>query len=173
MLDNGSGSFTSQERTIEQTMEVLPHGTRRLAAQLRTTAGFDALWNILTSYETLNEFIPNLDVSEVKSKNGNELTLRQVGSQNFLGFKFSAEVFIKLSEFKDKGALKFYLIKGDFRRFEGAWIITKLPNGEGSSLLYELTVQGCLGMPVSLIENRLREDLRDNLLAVEKAAIGS
>ena len=43
--------------------------------------------------------------------------------------------------------------------------------GRGSCLLYELTVQGCIGMPVGLIEARLREDLKVNLLAVEQAAI--
>ena len=38
-------------------------------------------------------------------------------------------------------------------------------------MLYDLTVQGCLGMPVALIEQRLRDDLTTNLLAVEKAAL--
>ena len=46
----------------------------------------------------------------------------------------------------------------------------KVDEGNGSCLLYELTVQGCIGMPVGLIEARLREDLKNNLLAVEKAA---
>ena len=41
---------------------------------------------------------------------------------------------------------------------------------EGSSLLYELTVQGCLGMPIALIEERLRDDLSSNLTAVEAEA---
>ncbi|MDP6833895.1 MAG: SRPBCC family protein, partial [Prochlorococcaceae cyanobacterium ETNP1_MAG_9] len=69
------------------------------------------------------------------------------------------------------GSLTFHLLKGDFRRFEGAWRMHELTDGEGSCLLYELTVQGCLGMPVALIEQRLREDLKTNLLAVEQAAL--
>ena len=48
--------------------------------------------------------------------------------------------------------------------------IRKLNNELGTCLIYELTVQGCLGMPVGLIERRLREDLSSNLLAVEKEA---
>ncbi len=160
-----------RERTIEQTMEVLPHGTRRLAAQLSTPIGFESLWSVLTSYERLHEFIPNLDRSDVENRKGNEITLRQIGSQKFLGFKFSAEVRLKLIEYKNEGFLRFSMLQGDFRRFEGSWSISNLPNQDGSSLVYELTVQGCLGMPVSLIENRLREDLTNNLLAVEKAAI--
>ena len=34
-------------RTIEQTMEKLSGGTRRLAAQLTTSASFESLWNVI------------------------------------------------------------------------------------------------------------------------------
>jgi len=46
-------------RTIEQTMEKLSGGTRRLAAQLTTSASFDSLWSVLTDYDRLNLYIPN------------------------------------------------------------------------------------------------------------------
>ncbi len=160
----------SRDRTIEQTMEVLPQGTRRLAAQLRTPIGFDSLWEVLTNYDKLSDFIPNLDLSKIQTRDGNRIILKQVGSQDFLGLKFSAKVLLELIEEKSAGILKFRLLKGDFRRFEGSWLIAELPNDQGSSLVYELIVQGCLGMPVSLIENRLRQDLSNNLLAVEKTA---
>jgi hypothetical protein len=32
-------------------------------------------------------------------------------------------------------------------------------------------VQGCLGMPIGLIEERLRDDLSSNLFAVEREAL--
>ena len=163
--------FEDTNRTIEQTMEVLPGGARRLAAQLITFSEFDSLWNVLTSYNQLSEFIPNLLSSEVVSRVGNRIQLKQVGSQEFLGFNFSAEVLIKLIEEKTNGRLVFSLIKGDFRKFEGSWQISKSPNHESNSLTYELTVQGCFGMPVALIEKHLRNNLIVNLLAVEKAAL--
>ena len=47
-------------RTIEQTMEKFSGGTRRLAAQLTTSASFDSLWSVLTDYDRLNLYIPNL-----------------------------------------------------------------------------------------------------------------
>ncbi len=160
-----------RNKTIEQTMEKLPNGTRRLAAQLRSSVGFEALWTILTDYSHLSDFIPNLSTSRLISRKSNRVQLQQVGSQRLMGFRFSAEVLIELVEDHKNGLLQFHLLKGDFRRFEGAWKIGELPNGEGSSLLYELTVQGCIGMPVAFIEQRLRQDLNTNLLAVERAAI--
>ena len=47
-------------RTIEQTMEKLSGGTRRLAAQLTTSASLDSLWSVLTDYDRLSLYIPNL-----------------------------------------------------------------------------------------------------------------
>ena len=38
-------------KTIEQTMEKLSDGSRRLAAQLTTTASFNSLWSVLTDYD--------------------------------------------------------------------------------------------------------------------------
>jgi hypothetical protein len=60
------------------------------------------------------------------------------------------------------------MLKGDFRRFEGAWQIGG--DGSATTLLYELTVQGCVGMPIGLIEQRLRDDLASNLRAVQREA---
>ncbi len=160
-----------EKRTIEQTMEILPGGARRLAAQLRTKLHFEPLWKALTNYNKLSEFIPNLTSSKVVSRSGNVVQLKQVGSQDFFGFMFSAEVLLELTEDISHGILKFHLLKGDFRRFDGSWSINQSDNENGSSLVYELTVQGFFGMPVSLIEERLRKDLTRNLVAVEKAAV--
>ena len=157
-------------KTIEQTMEKFSNGTRRLAAQLTTSASLDSLWNVLTDYDRLNLYIPNLLSSKKIYQNKNNVHLKQVGAQNFLGMKFSAEVTINLFEEKELGLLKFNLIKGDFRRFEGSWKIQNIKNTSKNSLIYDLTVQGCQWMPIGMIEKRLKEDLSENLLAVDKQA---
>ena len=160
----------SDYKTIEQTMEKLSGGARRLAAQLTTTSSFDALWAVLTDYDRLNLFIPNLLTSKLIYKSKNNIHLKQIGAQDFLGMKFSAEVILDLYEEKDKGLIKFKLIKGDFRRFEGSWEIKNMKNSEKNSLVYDLTVKGCQWMPIGMIEKRLKRDLSQNLLAVDKQA---
>ncbi len=155
---------------IEQTIERLPSGTRRLAAKLRTPVRVEALWRVLTDYEHLSDFIPNLSVSELLERSNDRVMLRQVGSQRFIGLNFSAEVHLELIEDISLGELRFALKKGDFRRFDGAWKMQD-HDGQGSCIFYELIVQGCIGMPVSLIEQRLKDDLTTNLLAVEREAV--
>ena len=161
---------TNDYRTIEQTMEKFSNGTRRLAAQLTTSASLDSLWNVLTDYDRLNLFIPNLLSSKKIYQNNNNVHLKQVGAQDFLGMKFSAEVTIDLFEEKELGLLKFSLIKGDFRKFEGSWKIQNIKNTQKNSLIYDLTVQGCQWMPIGMIEKRLKKDLSENLTAVDRQA---
>ena len=157
-------------QTIEQTMEKLSGGTRRLAAQLTTSASFDSLWNVLTDYDRLNLYIPNLLSSRKIYQRNNNVHLKQVGGQDFLGIKFSAEVTIDLFEDKKLGLLKFNLIKGDFRKFEGSWKIQNIKDTAKNSLIYDLTVQGCQWMPIGMIEKRLKKDLSENLIAVDRQA---
>ena len=151
-------------------MEKLSGGTRRLAAQLTTSASFDSLWNVLTDYDRLNLYIPNLLSSKKISQIDNKVQLKQVGAQDFLGMKFSAEVTIDLYEEKKLGLLSFSLVRGDFRKFEGSWKIQKIKDTSNNSLIYDLTVQGCQWMPIGMIEKRLKNDLSQNLIAVDKQA---
>ena len=157
-------------RTIEQTMEKFSGGTRRLAAQLTTSASLESLWNVLTDYDRLNLYIPNLLSSKKIYQKNNNVQLKQVGAQDFLGMKFSAEVTISLFEDKELGLLKFNLIKGDFRKFEGSWKIQSIKNSSKNSLIYDLTVQGCQWMPIGMIEKRLKKDLSEHLIAVDRQA---
>ena len=62
------------------------------------------------------------------------------------------------------------MIKGDFRKFEGSWKIQNIKNTLKNSLIYDLTVQGCQWMPIGMIEKRLKKDLSENLIAVDRQA---
>jgi ribosome-associated toxin RatA of RatAB toxin-antitoxin module len=154
---------------IQQEMERLPQGCRRLAVQLRLNLAPDSIWTVLTDYNNLSQFIPNLLYSRQLWRRGSVVGLEQEGAQQFIGLQFRAKVELELTEHLEERRLSFVMRKGDFRRFEGLWQLQVDRTGV-TSLLYELTVQGCIGMPIGLIEQRLRDDLAANLLAVESEA---
>jgi ribosome-associated toxin RatA of RatAB toxin-antitoxin module len=154
---------------IEQEIERLPGATRRLAAQLRLPLTEEAVWQVLTDYEGLPSFIPNLISSRLLRRDGTLVLLEQIGSQRLVGLNFTASVQLELRERCSEGILGFRMVSGDFRRFEGAWTLVK--TNEGVRLRYELLVQACLGMPIALIEQRLREDLATNLRSVALEAL--
>lgn len=149
-------------------MERLPGGCRRLAVQLRLDLDPQWIWAVLTDYDQLSRFIPNLQTSRLLWRRGHVVGLEQEGAQSFMGLRFKARVQLELTEHVAERRLSFVMSKGDFRRFEGVWQIGQ--HAAGTTLLYELTVQGCVGMPIGLIEQRLREDLAANLRAVQREA---
>lgn len=155
--------------TIQQEMERLEQGTRRLAVLLRLAPDPERIWTVLTDYGNLERFIPNLVSSRLLWRRGNRVALEQVGSQQFCGLRFSARVELELEEDPDAGELRFQMLQGDFRRFEGTWRVDR--DEISSRLLYELTVQGKPGMPIGLIEQRLQQDLASNLRGVQQEAM--
>jgi ribosome-associated toxin RatA of RatAB toxin-antitoxin module len=150
-------------------MERLPQGVRRLAVQLRLDLDPQHLWNVLTDYENLHRFIPNLSSSRLLWRRGQQVGVEQVGSQQFCGLRFSARVQLELTEENNQGRILFRMLDGDFRCFEGAWCMGADTNS--SWLLYDLTVQGKPGMPIGLIEQRLQQDLASNLRGVQQEAM--
>jgi ribosome-associated toxin RatA of RatAB toxin-antitoxin module len=126
------------------------------------------LWSALTDYDNLHRFIPNLSHSRQLSREGNLVRVEQVGTQNFCGLRFSARVLLELQENLEAGKLAFQMVEGDFRCFEGFWMIGS--DQTSTWLLYDLTVQGNPGMPIGLIEQRLQQDLANNLRGVQEEA---
>ena len=94
-------------------MERLPQGVRRLAAEIKTPLPMSLLWDVLTDYENLSNFIPNLSSSELIQRVGHTVRLQQVGSQQLLGLRFSAQVQLELMEYYQDGLLRFAMVKGD------------------------------------------------------------
>ena len=130
---------------IEQTMERLPQGVRRLAVQLRTAIPVSVLWEVLTDYDHLDRFIPNLSTSELVLRDGATVRVLQVGSQQLLDW-LPAQVAGTSGGAQDGAALPD--VEGiSGRRF-------RRPVAWTDFSIYELTA-GCLGMPIGLIE-RLR-----------------
>ncbi len=158
--------------TIQQEMERLPQGARRLAVQLRLDLDPQWIWAVLTDYANLSHYIPNLTSSRQLWRRGNRVGLEQVGTQQICGLRFSAQVELELVEDRDAGELRFAMSRGDFRCFEGVWRIRSQGQGDQlvTSLVYELTVQGRAGMPIGFIEQRLRDDLASNLRGVQQEA---
>ena len=169
LLENPSTPLICGLDTIQQDMERLPQGIRRLAVQLRLNLEPQFLWDVLTDYENLSRFIPNLASSRLLWRQENRVGLEQIGTQQFCGLRFSARVQLELTEQKEQGRLSFRMLEGDFRWFEGVWAMGA--DASSSWLLYELTVQGKAGMPIGLIEQRLQQDLGSNLRGVQKEAI--
>ncbi|KAH9731089.1 polyketide cyc domain-containing protein [Citrus sinensis] len=139
LSEEGSGSQTQSLHGDGVCIEIkkLGRNSRRIRSKIEIDASLDTVWHILTDYEKLADFVPNLAVSQVVEKNDNFVRLYQIGQQNLaFGIKFNAKGVLDCYE-KDleifpsgkKRDIEFKMIEGDFQLFEGKWSIEQRLEG--------------------------------------------
>ncbi|XP_073152230.1 uncharacterized protein [Henckelia pumila] len=120
----------SQEDNFEIEIENTGKNSRRIRSKVVVQANLQTLWEVLTDYERLADFIPGLAVSQLLEKGDNFVRLFQVGQQDLaFGLKFNAKGTIDCFEkdlqtlpFGQKRDIEFKMVEGDFQVFEGKWL---------------------------------------------------
>ncbi|MDA0266596.1 MAG: SRPBCC family protein [Cyanobacteria bacterium] len=140
---------------------------RRIKAAIAVPGSLEQVWHLLTDYDCLSDFIPNLTLSRRIPHPEQGIRLEQIGSQCFLNIKFCARVVLDMVE-QFPHRLDFTMVEGDFKDFEGFWSLETLetPEGPMTQLGYELMLRPPRAVPATLIERHLRRDLTQNLQAI-------
>lgn len=182
----------SGDGSIEIEIEKTGKNSRRIRSKVNVEASLQTVWDILTDYERLADFIPGLAVSRLLEKSDSFARLFQIGQQNLaFGLKFNAKGVIDCYE-KDlqtlpngqKRDIEFKMIEGDFQLFEGKWSVEQgvecntESERSGSigvqdlqtTLLYVVDVEPKFWLPVRLVEGRLCSEIRSNLSCIRVEA---
>ncbi|QSJ18358.1 SRPBCC family protein [Nostoc sp. UHCC 0702] len=148
-------------------IEKIAERQRQITARIQIPQPVEQIWKVLTDYEALPDFIPNLAKSRLLEHPNGGIRLEQIGSQRLLNFNFCARVVLDLVEYFPK-QINFQMVEGDFKGFSGSWCLEPYFLGEhvGTSLCYTIQVWPKLTMPITIIERRLSKDLQLNLLAI-------
>ena len=171
-LNSGSNDTNLEENLttdVEVKIEKIAERKRQITAKIQIPQSVEHVWKVLTDYEALAEFIPNLAKSRRLEHPTGGIRLEQVGSQRLLNFNFCARVVLDLEECSLK-AINFQMVEGDFKDYSGSWYLEPYYVGEdvGTNLCYTVNIWPKLVMPVTVIERRLKNDLQSNLLAIRQ-----
>ncbi|MBE9181500.1 cyclase [Oculatella sp. LEGE 06141] len=156
---------------VDVRTEKLEGRKRRISANLQVPYSVEQLWQILTDYDHLADFIPSLAKSRRIDHPQGGVRLEQIGAQSFLKLKFCARVVLDMIE-TFPHQIDFRMVEGDFREFSGSWQIQSVRSSEQpiTDLCYTVLVVPHLAMPVGLIERRLGQGLVLNLTAIRQRA---
>jgi ribosome-associated toxin RatA of RatAB toxin-antitoxin module len=99
---------------------------RFVQGEIRIDAPQEEVWKVLTDYNNLANFIPNMQKSRLQSSDADgPLKLEQVSIWRFLVFKKRIRVLLRVFEhFPDR--IAFSQIDGDFHTYSGAWDIDRV-----------------------------------------------
>ncbi len=155
---------------VEISTEKRPTKERRILATVTIPQPIEQVWQVITDYEHLADFVPNLTSSKRLPAPEGRILLEQIGSQCFLKFKFCARVVLSMTE-NFPYELGFAMQEGDFRQFEGAWKLQSTEDAQSTQLSYDLCVKPPRAMPAALIEHHICHNLTLNLLAIRQRAL--
>jgi len=159
-------------QAVEVQIENIAERQRLITAKLQIPQPVEQVWKVLTDYEALPDFVPNLTKSRLLKHPQGGLRLEQVGSGRFLSLNFCARVVLDLEEYFPK-EINFRMVEGDFKDFSGSWRLEPYSFDEdmATHLCYTVKVWPKRTMPVGIIERRLSEDMRLNLLAIRQRVL--
>jgi len=161
---------SNEPANVTISTEKRPARERRILASVEIPQPIDKVWQVITDYEHLSDFIPSLTTSKILSHTDGRIRLEQIGAQCFLKIKFCARVVLEMTEsFPNK--VGFSMQEGDFKQFEGAWHLQPTADQQATLLSYDLFVKPPKAMPVALIERHIRHNLTTNLLAIHQRTL--
>lgn len=152
---------------VEVRVDKVDARQRQISASLNLPYAVEQVWQVLTDYDALADFIPNLAKSQrVPHPNGG-IRLEQVGVQKVVFLDFSARVVLDMAEdFPQE--IRFSMVEGDFRVFSGSWRLESwsIDDRYGTKLTYTVLVWPKRTMPIAAVERRISSDVPLNLMAV-------
>lgn len=167
--DDDTNATSADGNDVEVRTEELTHRQRQITAKIKIFRPVEQVWQVLTAYDTLADFIPNLAVSRQLAHPYGGIRLEQVGTQRLLRFNFSARVVLDLEE-NFPHEIHFDMVEGDLKAYSGKWLLEPywIDENSGTNLCYTVRILPKRTMPVAIVERRLRQDLRSNLLAIRR-----
>ncbi len=125
----------------------------------------DEVWEVLTDYEELPQFIPHLDSSRVLDRTDSTIVVYQEGSNRLLlpwTFRLNLE-FIEVGD-KSPKTLFFSLLEGNVKQYKGFFEIVE--QDDGVEIHYQAFTQHRIPLPNWLLRFILRRQLGGMMPAI-------
>lgn len=128
-------------------------------------------WAVLTDYNNLSRFVPDMSMSRLLSAPGEPVRVEQKGKEGLLSFVFPEEVVLAIEE-QPIHRIRFRAVSGTVKSMQGEWLI--IDEGNSVSVLYSAkVVAGRLVPPLlseSLLEKRLKEKMEGVVREMKRRA---
>ena len=136
------------------------------------TSGFvqatpQQVWKVLTDYDRMHEFVPNLKLSRLLSRNGAEAVVEERGSLGFLFMTQDVRLVVKVME-TPFSALDITLVEGDMKQYSSHWeIAPATQNGaSGTRIAYSGSMMPSFFVPPFFGTVLIRRDVKNMVDAV-------
>jgi len=155
---------TAAETPHDLRVEVLrDHGVFHVSAAFIVGTDVPTAWAVLTDYDRLAEFLPDLEASRVVSAASEPLRVAQRGRAGFGFLHFDIDVVLAL-EATPMSRLQFQEAGGSLRRMRGEWRLSPVP--AAVTVTYRAEIEPGFWVPPLIGTALVRRDVRRQLVAL-------
>ena len=157
--------FAASHAADQEFVDVTRHGdavTVDASATIRAPALL--IWETLTDYDHLAEFIPGMKRSHVIGRRGTVVTVEQEGEASILGFGYPIRLVVEADELRP-AAITVRMLTGNFRQFSGVYRVDKVAEGS-FALSWSGIVEPDISLPPIIGTVLLRENIADQFLGL-------
>ncbi len=177
-LNSGTSAQSIQRLDRSPSIELLDakSDTKRVIAEVVVQAPLDTLWGVLTDYEALSSYVPNLEKCEILERQKGRIRVIQVGCSQSLLWRISAKAELEIHEIKKsplRREVRFRSVGGDFERLEGSWILESDVSSSAhmtTFLRYEMSATPIAGLPNQIVSYVIKAGLPSNIRAIVAVA---
>jgi len=130
----------STSGAIEFAMENGSGRSRVVTVQFASKADPARLWEIMTGYDHLMRFVPDVLLSAREGQDGRAVIVQIQNLARFMFVVFKVNLHLRVIEHPDQHTLEFERLAGEFESFQGALEITEGPGSKGSVIRFRATI---------------------------------
>lgn len=154
---------TAQQLSIESAAQ---GGVVTVRASAEMQVDPRMVWDVISDYDHLAEFIPDMKSSRVVQRDGDTVIVEQAGEFGFLFFRQPVAVRLLVVEYPTRRILA-HALGGNLREMEGRYDLEQLPTG-AVRLLYEGRVVPDFPVPPIIGTMLMRSELSRQFTAMVK-----
>jgi ribosome-associated toxin RatA of RatAB toxin-antitoxin module len=140
-------------------------GVVTIQADMLVPADAKTAWAVLTDYNNLARFVPEMESSRVISKPGQPLRIEQQGKSGILSFLVPEYIVLQIEE-KPVEHIRFKAIAGSVSSMRGEWRI--VGSGNPVRVIYTARIVPLLPLPPLLGTSMIENDVESKLSAVRR-----
>jgi ribosome-associated toxin RatA of RatAB toxin-antitoxin module len=130
-------------------------GVYRVTAAFTVPSPARTVASVLTDYERIPEFMPDVKASQVLERNETGLVVEQEAAAKFM--MFTKRIHLVLDVSQDGGIIRFRDRCGkSFSHYEGAWRLQG--SGNQTAVVYELSAKPSFDVPGFVLKRLLKRD---------------
>jgi len=139
-----------------------------ISARATIKAPYALIWQTLTDYDHLSEFIPGMVKSHVIERRGDAAIVEETGKAGFLFFTYSIEVVVESLE-EPPAFIGIHVLKGNLKQLDGGYRIEKTGYKDDEFVLrWSGIIEPSISLPLFITVPLMRANISDQFRGMVK-----